>query len=162
MQAHLLATPSAKVANRAAFSLHARHRLLRLRETLDLFGRKRQRRLRWHSFMRRQQAMTRQVRAITAGSPDTVVTFGNAQFRHYGPGCPAVPTVSLRRQLRLHCRCCTSSCAVMLKLAAGSQGLNEVCMFCNCMVKVGFILLPWAQVFRGRRVQHLQAVLRVP
>ena len=51
---------------------------------------------------------------------------------------------------------------VMLKLAAGSQSLNEVCMFCNCIVKVGFILLPWAQVFRGRRVQHLQAVLRVP
>ena len=104
LKATLEATPSAKVATVADFSRHVEYRMQYEAAAVDHFGDRRHRQLRWRSFIKRQQAYSHICNAISAGSANTVVAYGDASFSSScGKGNPSTPTVSLRRKLAYHC-----------------------------------------------------------
>ena len=98
-------TPSAKVATVALLMKHVQHRMRYEAAAVSHFGDRRHRQLRWRTFMKRQQAYSAICRAISAGSQDTVVAYGDASFSSScNKGNPSTPTVSLRRNLGYHCK----------------------------------------------------------
>ena len=97
--------PSAKVATVALLMKHVQHRMRYEAAAVSHFGDRRHRQLRWRTFMKRQQAYSAVCRAISAGSQDTVVAYGDASFSSScNKGNPSTPTVSLRRNLGYHCK----------------------------------------------------------
>ena len=96
---------SAKVATVALFMEHVQYRMQYEAAAVAHFGNRRHRQLRWRTFIKWQQAYSAICRAISAGSADTVVAYGEASFSSSsGKGNPSTPTVSLRRILGYHCR----------------------------------------------------------
>ncbi|KAL3151554.1 hypothetical protein ABBQ38_012549 [Trebouxia sp. C0009 RCD-2024] len=105
LKAALQATPSAKVACSDLFMEHIKHRMEHEAAAASHFGDKRHKKLRWRTFIKRQQAYSSICKDISAGSADTVVAYGDAAFSSSsGKGNPSTPTVSLRRKLGHHCK----------------------------------------------------------
>ncbi|KAA6418212.1 MAG: L-seryl-tRNA(Sec) kinase [Trebouxia sp. A1-2] len=105
LKAALLDTPTAKVWSTDQFMLHIKHRLQHAPEAIAHFGDRRHRQLRWSTYIKRQQAYAAVCKAISNGSRDTVVAYGDASFSSSCcKGNPSTPTVSLRRQLGGRCR----------------------------------------------------------
>ncbi|DBA67874.1 TPA: hypothetical protein ACH3X2_014156 [Trebouxia sp. C0005] len=105
LKAALLDTPTAKVWSTDQFMLHIKHRLQHAPEAVAHFGDRRHRQLRWSTYIKRQQAYAAVCKAISNGSRDTVVAYGDASFSSSCcKGNPSTPTVSLRRQLGGRCR----------------------------------------------------------
>lgn len=103
LKAALQATPSAKVACSDLFMEHIKHRMEHEAAAASHFGDKRHKKLRWRTFIKRQQAYSSICKDISAGSADTVVAYGDAAFSSSsGKGNPSTPTVSLRRKLGHH------------------------------------------------------------
>ncbi|DBA72377.1 TPA: hypothetical protein ACH3X2_010527 [Trebouxia sp. C0005] len=100
LKAALLDTPTAKVWSTDQFMLHIKHRLQHAPEAIAHFGDRRHRQLRWSTYIKQQQAYAAVCKAISNGSRDTVVAYGDASFSSSCcKGNPSTPTVSLRRQL---------------------------------------------------------------
>ena len=105
LMAQLEATPTAKVSTFAAFMPHVAYRLTHISRALEVFGSKKFRQLRWHTYRKRQQAYASMCNAITDCDSSTVVAFGDAKFSSSsGRGNPSTPTVSLRRKLGQYCK----------------------------------------------------------
>ena len=97
-------TPSSKVSTTSSFLQHIRYRLEHLAAALGHCGDLRHRKLRWRSFIKRQQAYTAVCKEICNGDSQTVVAYGDASFSSSCcKGTPSTPTVSLRRKLS---QCC--------------------------------------------------------
>ncbi|DBA69500.1 TPA: hypothetical protein ACH3X2_012776 [Trebouxia sp. C0005] len=80
LKAALLDTPTAKVWSTDQFMLHIKHRLQHAPEAVAHFGDRRHRQLRWSTYIKRQQAYAAVCKAISNGSRDTVVAYGDASF----------------------------------------------------------------------------------
>lgn len=91
-------TPTAKVADTAAYELHIQHRLQHLPMVVAHFSAKKYRELRWLTYRKRQSALARLCNTITANSSHTVVGYGDGRFSSKGP------TQAVRRRLRTMCR----------------------------------------------------------
>ena len=105
LKAALEETPSAKVATVPLFMEHVQYRMQYEAAAVTHFGDRRHRQLRWRTFIKRQQAYSAICKAISAGSADTIVAYGDANFSSSsGKGNPSTPTVSLRRILGYHCK----------------------------------------------------------
>ena len=105
LKATLEETPSAKVATVALYMEHIQYRMQYETAAVAHFGDRRHRQLRWRTFIKRQQAYSAICRAISAGSADTIVAYGDASFSSSsGRGNPSTPTVSLHRILGYHCK----------------------------------------------------------
>ena len=105
LKAALEETPSAKVATVPLFMEHVQYRMQYEAAAVTHFGDRRHRQLRWRTFIKRQQAYSAICKAISAGSADTIVAYGDASFSSSsGKGNPSTPTVSLRRILGYHCK----------------------------------------------------------
>ena len=117
-QAHLVGTPTSKVATIDAFAAHVRWRVSKLRDVLAFTHARKVRRLRWGSFMRKQAALDKLCNEITGGEPDAIVAYGDADFAPSGPGNRAVPNKAIQHVLRTKCRCMIFT---PLKPAAGAE-----------------------------------------
>ena len=104
LKAALEDTRSAKVATVALSMQHIKYWMQHEAAAINHFGDSRHRQLRWHTFIRRQQAYFAICKAISTGSLDAVVAYGDANCSSScGKGTPSTPTVSLRRILGYHC-----------------------------------------------------------
>lgn len=106
--------PSAKVGTVAEFGAYIWFRLNNLDNVLGFWRARRVRRLRLGSFMRKQAALEEVCKDLTGGDRSTIVAWGDASFRHFGPGNRAVPNKGITAMLRTKCRCILAPCAAWM------------------------------------------------
>ena len=105
LKAALVETPSAKVATVPLFMEQVQYRMQYEAAAVTHLGDRRHRQLCWRTLIKQQQAYSAICKAISAGSADTIVAYGDASFSSSsGNGNPSTPTVSLRRILGYHCK----------------------------------------------------------
>ena len=66
---------------------------------MDFYSSKRFKRLRWKTYIKRQQAYEKMVADLKGGVENTLIVWGDASFASAGRGSPAVPTSAMRKKV---------------------------------------------------------------
>ena len=90
---------TAKTSDLEAYCHHAHQVLAVLLKRMAFFSTKRFKRLRWKTFIKKQQAYEKIVAKLKGGVNNTLVVWGDAKFSPTGRGSPAVPTKTLRKKV---------------------------------------------------------------
>jgi hypothetical protein len=96
--------PSSKVADLVSYLERVRFCLAYLDDLFSFYSSKRMKRLKWSTYIRRQQTYEKITKSLTGGHKRTIVAYGDASFTSSARGNVAVPTSTLRRKISSRCR----------------------------------------------------------
>ena len=96
--------PSARVATVVEFQAHLHHVLGNLEDLSAFYFARRQRNLRWKTFITKQKALDHLCKRVTQGDRETIVAFGAAEFSSCSKGHAPTNRKEFKRRLRSHCR----------------------------------------------------------